>query len=165
MVGSFIIRNKYCTERLKQKVNRAANADEESAHRVRRHDGQEHSAQPRRPKMPRQEWRRHLRLPGRNVPDEQERSQRQSFLETDVLGVLNRQTATCAASCTAAESRPAAAAEHFRWPRLNRLAESNRARQSRGPIGLERPGSSKIQSASRPAGGLRAGVRPGPEPS
>ena len=120
-----------------KKVNSPANADEESAHCVRRHDGQEHSAQPRRPKMPRQEWRRHLRLPGRNVPDEQERSQRQRFLEKDVLGVLNRQTATCAASYTAAESSPAAAAEHFRWPRLNRLAESNRARQSGEPDQVE----------------------------
>ena len=130
-----MIRNKYCTERLKQKIQLSPQTPTRNL--PSRHDGQEHSAQPRRPKMPRQEWRRHLRLPGRNVPDEQERSQRQSFLETAVLGVLNRQTATCAASCTAAESSPAAAAEHFRWPRLNRLAESNRARQSRGPDQLD----------------------------
>ena len=100
---------------------------------VARHDGQEHSAESRRATMPRQKRSRHLPLSRRNVPDEQERSQRHSYVEKDVLGVLNRQTATCAASCTAAESSPAAAAEHFRWPRLNRLAESNRARQSGEP--------------------------------
>jgi hypothetical protein len=67
--------------------------------------------------MPRQKRSRHLPLSRRNVPDEQERSQRHSYVEKDVLGVLNRQTATCAASCTAAETSPGTAAERFRWPR------------------------------------------------
>jgi hypothetical protein len=103
--------------------------------------------------MPTQERRRHLPVSRHNMPDEQERSQRHSYLEKDVLGVLNWQTTTCAASCTAAESSPATAAERFRWPRLSRLADSNRAPSRRlqsgeaipgtGPIGLERPGSSK----------------------
>jgi hypothetical protein len=94
-------------------------------------DGQEHSAESRRATMPRQKRSRHLPLSRRNVPDEQEKSHRHTHLEEDVLGVLNRQTATCAASCTAAETSPGTAAELFWWPRLDRLADSNRARQSR----------------------------------
>ena len=74
---------------------------------------------------------RHLPVSGRNGPDEQ--SHRHSYLEKDVLGVLNRQTATCTASCTAAESSPAAAAEHVRWQRLSHLAESSRAMPSGEP--------------------------------
>ncbi len=36
-----------------------------------------------------------------------------------------------AACCTAAEGSPAAAAEHYRWPRgLDRLADSSRTRRT-----------------------------------
>ena len=116
----------------KQKSQLGANAERNlPIVSAARHDGQEHSAESRRATMPRQKRSRHLPLSRRNVPDEQEKSHRHTHLEEDVLGVLNRQTATCAASCTAAETSPGTAAELFRWPRLDRLADSNRARQSR----------------------------------
>ena len=81
--------------------------------------------------MPGQRRCRNVPVPRCNVQDEQKRCQWEDLLEKGVLGVLNRQTATCAASCTAAETSPGTAAELFRWPRLDRLADSNRARQSR----------------------------------
>jgi hypothetical protein len=81
--------------------------------------------------MPGQRRCRNLPVPRCNVQDEQKRCQWEDLLEKGVLGVLNRQTATCAASCTAAEDSSAAAAERFRWPRLDRLADSNWTRQSR----------------------------------
>ena len=78
--------------------------------------------------MPRQGRTGHVPVSRGYLCHEQKRCQWADFLEETVHGMC--QASAGAASCTAAEIRPAAAAERFWRPRLDRLADSNWTRPS-----------------------------------
>ena len=92
-------------------------------------DGQEHQPKSSRNKMPRQGRTGHVPVSRGYLCHEQKRCLWADFLEETVHGMC--QASAGAASCTAAEIRPAAAAERFWRPRLDRLADSNWTRPSR----------------------------------